>query len=251
MKTVLKTTKDFIEEYKLKFLHDKYDFSIFNYEHSRKKANVICKKHGVFSITPACLLSGRGCKKCFESRRKQNRNCSFKKINTHNDTNLSKVQIFINRANLIHYQKYDYNLVNFRIVKEKVKIICPIHGIFEQTVDSHLQKRGCPKCNHICAFRKIDWIKRGSGKKLGILYIIRCWNEQEEFFKFGITYNTILKRYGCTRDMPYNYEIVKEVKSPDLEYIWELEKRFKRFKKKQHYEPLISFGGSVTECFKY
>ena len=47
--------------------------------------------------------------------------------------------------------------------------------------------------------------------------------------------------------MPYNYEIVKEVKS-NGEYIWELEKRFK---KKQHYEPLISFGGSVTECFKY
>ena len=36
----------------------------------------------------------------------------------------------------------------------------------------------------------------------------------------------------------------------NLEYIWDLEKRFKRFKRKNHYKPLIKFGGCHTECFK-
>ena len=29
----------------------------------------------------------------------------------------------------------------------KVRIICPIHGDFEQNAHSHLNGRGCPKCN--------------------------------------------------------------------------------------------------------
>ena len=36
--------------------------------------------------------------------------------------------------------------------KTKVTIICPIHGEFQQTPDSHIsQKAGCPKCGRIKA----------------------------------------------------------------------------------------------------
>ena len=44
--------------------------------------------------------------------------------------------------------KYDYSLVaeNFSS-KEKIKIICPIHGVFEKTYEKHINsKQGCPKC---------------------------------------------------------------------------------------------------------
>jgi hypothetical protein len=56
-------------------------------------------------------------------------------------------EIFIERSIKVHNNKYDYSLVNFINTKNKVKIICSEHGVFEQTPDSHYRKRGCPKCN--------------------------------------------------------------------------------------------------------
>ena len=53
---------------------------------------------------------------------------------------------FINKANLIHNNKYDYSLVNYKNNITKIKIICPEHGIFEQQPNNHLIGRGCPIC---------------------------------------------------------------------------------------------------------
>ena len=53
---------------------------------------------------------------------------------------------FINDANIYHNFKYDYSLVDYKNNKTKVKIICPIHGIFEQRPDNHLTSKGCKKC---------------------------------------------------------------------------------------------------------
>lgn len=40
---------------------------------------------------------------------------------------------FVNKSNTIHNNFYDYSLVEYKNNKLKVKIICPIHGTFEQT----------------------------------------------------------------------------------------------------------------------
>lgn len=53
---------------------------------------------------------------------------------------------FIEKAKQIHGNKYDYSLVEYKNNKTKVKIICPIHGVFEQTPNCHLSLQGCPKC---------------------------------------------------------------------------------------------------------
>lgn len=54
---------------------------------------------------------------------------------------------FIEKATIKFNGKYDYSLVNYIDAKTRVKIICPIHGEFEQTPDKHLSKKhGCPKC---------------------------------------------------------------------------------------------------------
>ena len=55
-------------------------------------------------------------------------------------------EIFIEKAKAIHGDKYDYSLVDYKNAKTKIKIICPIHGVFEQTPNSHLNGRGCSKC---------------------------------------------------------------------------------------------------------
>lgn len=53
---------------------------------------------------------------------------------------------FIELAKRVHGDKYDYTKVNYIFNREKVCIICPIHGEFWQTPNSHLQGKGCPKC---------------------------------------------------------------------------------------------------------
>lgn len=61
---------------------------------------------------------------------------------------LSKEE-FIERSNIIHKNKYNYILVEYIDAKTKIKIICPIHGVFEQEPHNHLQGCECKKCAYI------------------------------------------------------------------------------------------------------
>jgi len=119
-------TEQFIEKAKLKH-RDKYDYSLVDYKNSRTKIKIICSIHGVFKQNPSTHLGGSGCYKCSPSAHKN-------------------TSIFIKEANLIHSDKYNYKLVNYKNIKRKVKIICKEHGVFEQDPDSHLKGSGCPKC---------------------------------------------------------------------------------------------------------
>ena len=58
-----------------------------------------------------------------------------------------KSKDFIQKSTKIHNSKYNYDLVLYENCRTKVKIICPVHGEFEQTPDAHLYScRGCEKC---------------------------------------------------------------------------------------------------------
>jgi len=50
---------------------------------------------------------------------------------------------FIEKSINIHGNKYDYSLVEYVGSKMKVKIICRIHGVFEQIPTHHLNGVGC------------------------------------------------------------------------------------------------------------
>ena len=95
-------------------------------QHYRDKIIVTCKKHGDFSVRPDHFFAGHGCPVC-----------AGKYLNT---------EYFIQKANEIHKDKYDYSKTEFKSSQEKVCIICPKHGEFWQTPNSHLMGRGCPKC---------------------------------------------------------------------------------------------------------
>lgn len=56
------------------------------------------------------------------------------------------IEEFINEARTVHGDKYGYSRVNYINANTKVCIICPIHGEFWQTPNSHLQGCGCSKC---------------------------------------------------------------------------------------------------------
>ena len=53
---------------------------------------------------------------------------------------------FIKNATNVHGTKYDYSKVNYINNHTKAIITCRKHGDFEQTPNSHLNGRGCPKC---------------------------------------------------------------------------------------------------------
>ena len=125
------TTKQFIQ--KAKQVHGgKYDYILVDYKNNYTKVKIICSIHGTFEQRPKNHLNGQGCSKC--SRIKVSES---KRKNT---------QQFIKESKLIHGDKYDYSLVQYKNCTSKVKIICPIHGVFEQTPTKHLNKHGCSEC---------------------------------------------------------------------------------------------------------
>lgn len=124
-------TGEFIIKANLKH-NNQYDYSICNYVDTFTKVKIICKRHGIFEQQPSNHLFGQGCPMCGEINRRKNRK--------------SNIENFINKAHIIHNNKYDYSLVNYIDVKSLVVIICPIHGEFKQIVNSHLNGKGCPVC---------------------------------------------------------------------------------------------------------
>ena len=109
-----------------------YDYSKTEYVNSRTKVSITCPIHGEFWQKPYDHISGHGCKKCKDKIKSEKRRMS--------------IQSFVQRAHLIHNYKYDYSNVTFHSNKDKVTIVCPIHGEFLQEVNSHLQGHGCPIC---------------------------------------------------------------------------------------------------------
>lgn len=117
--------KLFIEKSKL--IHEnKYDYSLSVYNGINEKLIIVCREHGEFKQTPHNHLNSNGCPKC----------CG-KNITT---------EEFISKIKEIHNDKYDYSLVKYINSQTKVKILCPIHGIFEQKPPIHLMGSGCPVC---------------------------------------------------------------------------------------------------------
>lgn len=53
---------------------------------------------------------------------------------------------FVSRSNTSHNNKYDYSLVKYKNQREKVWIICPIHGNFLQSPVHHMRGIGCNEC---------------------------------------------------------------------------------------------------------
>ena len=127
------TTEEFIE--KAQKIHgNKYDYSKVNYINSHTKICIICSEHGEFLQTPYSHLNGCGCPKC-----------GMKIVKTKISNNKEN---FIERSKLVHRDKYDYSKVEYVNEKTKVKIICKIHGEFEQIPWTHINGAGCPFCKN-------------------------------------------------------------------------------------------------------
>ena len=62
-------TVDEVKQQFKKIYGDLYDYSLFTeYANNRTKIPVVCKKHGIFYVTPNNHLRGRGCPHCAQSK---------------------------------------------------------------------------------------------------------------------------------------------------------------------------------------
>lgn len=114
----------------------KYDYSKVEYKNCDTKVLITCPHHGDFMQSPyQHVNAGNGC-----------RSCQY--------DNLSKIhrgnkEEFLEKAVKIHGDLYDYRDVEYVNRKTNVKIICNIHGTFDQTPNNHIRGAGCPKCSLI------------------------------------------------------------------------------------------------------
>lgn len=107
---------------------NKYDYSRVEYIDGQTKVCIICPNHGEFWQRPCDHINQKqGCPRCSKNYR---------------DT----TETFIEKAKIVHGNRYDYSKVEYVNSQTKVCIICPEHGEFWQSPCSHVAGRGCPIC---------------------------------------------------------------------------------------------------------
>lgn len=199
-KTQSLTTSQWVE--KAKRVHgNKYDYSKVIYSRSSEKVCIICPEHGEFLQIATEHLKGKGCPKCGHITTGMKR--------------LSSSEDFTTKAKKIHGEKYDYSKVIYTGIHNKVQIICPQHGLFEQEANSHLQGIGCPRCSQ----SKGEHIIKQILDKNGINYV--------DQYKIDIS-----------KDINSSGYTYIDFYLPDLNIVIE-------YNGIQHYMPIKHFGGEL------
>ena len=206
------TLKEFVENSNEIHGEGTYDYSKVNYVNNQTEVIIVCPIHGEFPQTPANHLNGKGCKLCGIK----------KQANNHK---LTKEE-FIKRSNEVHGEgAYDYSKVEYVDMKTDVIIVCPKHGDFPQTPNSHIYSRaGCPKCKNNY---KGEIAVRNFLIKNGIEFV-----EQKKFndckdlkalpFDFYVPkYNLCIEFDGVQHFKPYGFSknITEEEKIKNFEYV--------------------------------
>lgn len=114
-------------------IKDTYDLSLVNYINNITKIKVICKSHGIFQTIPRTLMRGHGCPKCARIKVGANNRLTYDEI--------------VQKATYVHNNKFKYFPIDdYKSNKDLWSIECPIHGVFKQSVVSHLRGNGCNQC---------------------------------------------------------------------------------------------------------
>ncbi len=128
----------------------KFDYSQTEYKGSGECITFQCKIHGKQSAQACRHKSSEfGCRACGKEANR------LAKVNKGRSN-------FYRISKEIHGDKFDYSLVDYIKSTLKVKIICPIHGLFEQTPNSHttVGTHGCLECSKVSATDKLKLTPR-------------------------------------------------------------------------------------------
>ena len=149
MKGNPKGKEKFIEQAK-EIFGDAYDYSDFVYVNNKTNGVIHCNGCGRdFEKSPVNhLFLKQGCPYCSSKRTKP-----------------YTTEEAIEKAKLIHGDKYNYS--RFEYVRENVKscIICPEHGEFWQTPNKHIiRMHGCPKCAANAEVTYDEFVRRANAQ---------------------------------------------------------------------------------------
>jgi len=213
----------------------KYDYSKSIFTTSNEKIIVTCPIHGDITQNAGVHMRGHGCKKCA---------MDFIALN---QTYCKDDIIRIGRE--VWGDLFDYSEIEYTYAKNKCKIKCNTCGdFFYQRIGCHLNKKqtGCPNCKNNRGFRRSQWVNFCNKKSCSepTMYIIRAFNDNEEFMKIGITSTTIFSRF---HSFPYEYEVIKSI-SGSPAFVFDKEKELHKLYCDFKYVPKLKFDG-VTECF--
>lgn len=125
---------------------DKYDYAEVVYKNIDTKVKIACPVHGAFYQSPYKHINlGQGCPSCKGSKISM----SARMTKEH----------FMEKAINKHGNLYDYSLVDVVNAHTKVKIICSLHGIFQQTINNHIYTgNGCPHCGYNTSKPANEWL---------------------------------------------------------------------------------------------
>ncbi len=190
---IVLNTEDFISRSNL--IHEnKYDYSKANYINGKTKVRIICLEHGEFTANPRNHLNGNGCQDCYDERRGESQRMTLEE--------------FIEKALNIHSGKYTYEKFTYINARKKSSIMCPKHGEFFQTPDSHLSGQGCPKCYNKAEGRIASYLQEKH-----ILHR-RFHIKNREFDFYLPDFNLIIERDG---EQHYSDTVIKggKIKAED------------------------------------
>ena len=175
-------------------------------------------KYGLVSISPDALLAGH-----------------YPNIRS----SINRKEYFKNQLLFLYDGKYDFEIESSDRHKGRVVLICPIHG--RQSVDSDtiFLGTGCPLCNK-------EWHKTNT------FYLIRLFDENESFYKLGISYkldNGDIRRFREYRALNYNIEVLYTYTFNDVLECKEFENKLKQIIKPFLYKPSRWEYETSTETF--
>ena len=170
-----------------------------------------------------------------------------------------------NRLIEVRGDRYDYSLIEGikNVNYDRLKIICKIHGVFEQWYYHHYKEGcGCPKCGKLSAIEILknnptgwshsDWVKSALKSKnfdSFKTYVIKFTDKitKEEFIKIGRTFLTIHLRFAQI-NMHYDKDVLFLFEDDDPIKVISKELELLRLNKDNRYLPQRNFHGK-NECF--
>lgn len=233
-KNTKKTTSQFIKQ--ANRLHEnRYIYTSVDYENDKTNVNIECKLHGIFQQRPNNHLSGAGCPLCGIHK---NNKFQFQSSNT---------EEFIKKAKKIHNSKFLYNNVIYKSAKNKIIVTCKKHGNWPISPDNHLRGRGCPECKREKGFGYLVRESDIDSQDIYKQYTIKLSNDNEEFYKTGISKNIDIRFREFIR-IGYNVEVIDILIDTKLNCNKIERKLLKKRQSRGKYLPKIKFGGR-TECY--
>ena len=227
---------------------DRYDYSRSVYVTKDRKILIGCPFHGSFEQRPDNHWNGHGCHQCVHDKWGSERRKAR--------------ETFVEDARAVHGERYCYELVVYRRNSEKVRIVCPLHEVFEQSPNEHLSGSGCPRCAGTAKstteefVRRAVLVHRGRYEYTRVRYVNRSTKVEILCRRHGAFFvtptNHLFGRNGCPRCQQSKGELAVAEWLEEHGVAYKPQKRFATCRRKRPlpfdfyvplYDLLIEFDG--------